>query len=460
MPAVTRVSSTIRARLVARTGPGLILIGIGCLVAYIVAVGVFGKSSGRIVFGDATHHFVQLRSMVFDHDLDFRNEYVRIYGLHGDEAGTEWVFTDLTPTGHVRNYMPVGPALLWAPLYLLVAAVQTVLSWIGLAARPDGFDRALQLVPGVTGIMAATMAAWMSWRLVGRRIGATAAALATIGVWLGSHAFYYTLVSPSYSHAASMLTASVFVSVWIGTRDAPSMPRFLLWGGLCGLCALMRWQDAVFLAIPAIDALRWPGPWPRRITAGAAALAGFLAAFSPQMIVWTVLYGRPLALPQGPSFMQWTAPHPWQLLFSDNHGLFVWAPILVPAVLGLVTCLVRDRALRWPVGLLLLATWYTNAAVADWWGGEAFGARRFLSLFPWFVLGLGVWLQPRDGAERPAPWRIATVAVLTLANGLLLLQYELFMRGLEAIAPYPHGGFDMWVVRFAVPIRLLARWWS
>ena len=115
------------------------------LVAYLAAMILLPKPGGRVVFGDATHHFVQLRSIVFDRDLDFRNEYVRIYGLTRREPGTEWIFTDLTPTGRVRNYMPVGPALLWAPLYLLVAGLQVLAFHAGLAPQPDGFDRVLPI---------------------------------------------------------------------------------------------------------------------------------------------------------------------------------------------------------------------------------------------------------------------------------------------------------------------------
>ncbi len=428
------------------------------LAAYLGATLLFPKPDGRIVFGDATHHFVQLRSLVFDHDLDFRDEYVRIYHLHGNEPGTEWVFSELTPTGHVRNYMPVGPALLWAPLYLLVAAGTFLLHALGLAAAPDGYGRPFQLVPGITGIAVATIGAIATWRLVRRRTNDASAAVAVVGVWLGSHALYYSVVSPSYSHAASIFASSLFFLRWFDTRERPSLGRFAEWGALVGLAALMRWQDAIFGIVPLIEAARWRAPAGRRVAA--AGLTGLTAAavFSPQMVVWTVLYGHPLALPQGASFMRWFSPHLLAVLFSDSHGLFIWAPLLVPATLGLVTFLRRDRAVALPVASVVLATWYVNAAVADWWAGEAFGARRFLSLFPLFALGLAVWLQADGRSSRARAWRLVAVAVLTAANGLLLLQYELFMKGLRDIAPYPHGWVDMWLVRLVVPFRLL-RWW-
>ena len=40
-----------------------------------------------------------------------------MYRLQGGEPGTEWVYEG-TPTGYVRNLMPVGPALFWAPAFL------------------------------------------------------------------------------------------------------------------------------------------------------------------------------------------------------------------------------------------------------------------------------------------------------------------------------------------------------
>ncbi len=437
----------------------IVVIGAVLIAAYLAAMVVFAKPDGRVVFGDATHHFVQLRSMVFDRDVHFRNEYVRIYNLRGNDVGSEYVFTDLTPTGYVRNYMAIGPALHWAPLYLLAAAVQWLLSTIGLASPPDGYGRVLQMTPGVSGVIAATLSAWLSFRLARRYTGDVSAAVATLAIWLGSHAIYYSLVSPSYSHSASMFTSALFFSVWLSTREDRTWPRFALWGALAGLCALMRWQDAIFALIPALDALTWRAPAARRFQALVAAGGAWLIVFSPQMAVWNALYGQPFAMPQGPSFMQWGTPYLLSVLFSVSHGLFTWAPMLVPAVWGLTTWARRQRAAGLAVIVVVLVSWYVNAAVSDWWAGEAFGARRFLSLFPLFVLGMAMWLESaaHDAARLR---RLALTAALFVANGLLLLQYQLFMKGLTSISPLPHEWFDMWLARFVVPFRLIAWWLS
>src|SRR5262249_34103028 len=60
-----------------RPGATIAAIGLLFVLAYGAALVALAKPGGRIVMGDALGHYVQLRSIVFDHDLQFRNEYAR-----------------------------------------------------------------------------------------------------------------------------------------------------------------------------------------------------------------------------------------------------------------------------------------------------------------------------------------------------------------------------------------------
>jgi hypothetical protein len=211
----------------------------------------------------------------------------------------------------------------------------------------------------------------------------------------------------------------------------------------------MRWQDAILVAVPAWDALaapRKPG------SSGAAAriavaAAAAVAAFAPQSIVWQRLYGQPFTIPQGSTFMKWTSPALWQVLLSYYHGLFTWTPVLLLAVVGLVP--------RVPAVAFLLGSWYVNASVVDWWGGEAFGGRRFVACFPVFVLGAAALF------ERWREWPSALAGVcagFVCLNGLLLLQYQMMMHGVLGMAYYPASFYGLYVARFVVPFVLARRW--
>ena len=438
--------------------PSATLFGIGTifLLLYTASLIWQPKASGRIVIGDATHHYVQLRSAVFDRDLHFRNEYVRLYGLRGDEPGVEWVY-ESTATGHVRNLMPVGPALLWAPAYLLVSALVWIGGLVGLTYPLDGYGRLFQAAAGISGILAATVGSWLTYRGALRLCDPRAAIWATLTVWLSSSAVYYSVISPTYSHAASMFAVSAFWTAWVVSLDRRDWKKYAGLGLLAGIAGLMRWQDLVLLLVPTLE-VAW---WLRADRAKAAVLRlastaiGTFVGFLPQMIVWKILYGAPLTIPQGPSFMRWSEPALLPLLFSDNHGLVSWTPIAALSLTGLLW-LYRRSALVGVAALLFFAvSWYVNAAVADWWAGEAFGARRFVSCFPVFVFGLAAIL---DRATAKTTVGATICCLFTLHTLLLLLQYQAFMRGLRHVVPYPSGFDGLYLARFRAPLDLV-HWW-
>jgi hypothetical protein len=439
--------------------PGVVIAGIGLLfaVAYLSSVVFFPKPDGRLLIGDALHHYVQLRSAVIDGDLHFRNEYVRMYNLRGGEPGAEWIFEG-TSTGHVRNYMPVGPAILWAPLFLVAAGLTALANAFGAGWPMDGYARLFQVAPGVTGVAAAAVGVWLAYLAAARLATPRAAAWSALVLWLASSAVYYSLVSPAYSHAASLLVTSAFWLAWV-RADAARLQRYVWLGGLTGAAALMRWQDAVLLAPIGIDlAWRW-----RQGTLPAAAVLryGIVAAatgalvFAPQMAVWTILYGQPFALPQGEGFMRWSEPAFLLVLFSDWHGLLTWTPVCAVAIAGLWFLWRRDARTGAAAAVFLLISWYVNAAVADWWAGEAFGARRFISCFPVFVLGLAALIDKWS----PSAPRLALAAAAVVGHTFLLfVQYQAFMHGLRDVAPYPRGFYNLWIARFVVPFDLAREW--
>ena len=71
--------------------------------------------------------------------------------------------------------------------------------------------------------------------------------------WLASPAVYYSLVSPTYSHAPSLMVCAVFCDVWLRTRGRDRVTRDVGLGLLAGLAALVRWQDAVILVLPGLE---------------------------------------------------------------------------------------------------------------------------------------------------------------------------------------------------------------
>jgi hypothetical protein len=139
------------------------------------------------------------------------------------------------------------------------------------------------------------------------------------------------------------------------------------------------------------------------------------------------LYGSPLDTGYREEFF-WTDPRLLEVGLSLQHGMFLWTPVLLVALLGFVALWRRDH---WWFGSLLLSFavfYYTIAAYQNWHGQSAFGSRFFVSFTPVFVLGLANFLHSSTRLYRkkvfsPRPVVAVLLASLILWNVGLMFQW-------------------------------------
>src|SRR5260370_33782374 len=103
-------------------------------------------------------------------------------------------------------------------------------------------------------------------------------------------------------------------------------------------------------------------------------------ALSPTFVTRYFIYGGFFATGYVP-IAQWAWRSPWflALLFSANHGLFSWTPLLLIATAGLFLFWWRFPALGISVICMLLAFYYFMASYADWACISYYGNRCFVS---------------------------------------------------------------------------------
>jgi hypothetical protein len=326
---------------------------------------------------DSASYFAYLRSAVFDHDLDFANEWEH----WGYPAAPQ------TATGHRQNVQSIGPAVAWSPFYLLAHGYVK----LGLAAAPfpvDGYSAPYRRAAAMGTLTAVLLGAALLFRALASWFGTRVALMAVAGAVAASPIAYYAFVAPTMAHGLAFAAAAAVVWAWHRAESRPSLRAWTLMGATVGLVALVRWQGIAcgLLAAPLfasqLERRTAKAAW--AVAAGAAALA----VFSPQIVAWKVLYGRLLILPQGRGFMDWSSPHLWDTMISADHGLFTWTPILLLGLVGLALML-RDAPV-FAAGALLVfaATAWVNGAVRDWAGSDAFGARRYDVVVPVLAVGL------------------------------------------------------------------------
>ena len=87
----------------------------------------------RIYASDEVQYFAYLRSLWFDHDVSFENEYQHFYdsGVTHFDGFHETFLERQTETGRRITFATIGSALLWSPFYGVADAIVHVRRSLG-----------------------------------------------------------------------------------------------------------------------------------------------------------------------------------------------------------------------------------------------------------------------------------------------------------------------------------------
>jgi hypothetical protein len=423
----------------------------------------------RIYASDEIQYVVYLRSLWFDGDLDFENDYRHFYdaGIARSAGFHETFLERTTETGRRINFAPVGCAILWTPFYALGDLAARLLRAAGADVGVDGYSfpyvAAVCYGSALYGLLALAISTAVARRLTGR------GQLAALVIWIGTPLLFYTHVAPPMSHASSAFAVSLFVWTWLRVRERWSPAGLAGLGAAAALMAMVREQDAFFAAGPAIDYGRaivrsiraGDGRARQLLTGGLAGALAFSVAYVPQALAYLTLNGR-----LGPSRlverkMTWTAPHALQVLVSPEHGLFLWTPLAIVALAGLVRLLRRPGTadavrsdLRWIAGLALLMVAlqvYVAGSVESWTVAGAFGQRRFVGLTVLLTTGLAALFA---SIRRRGATAVLTAATILCVwwNAGLIVQFGAGLMDRQRLEP-GRNAYNTFVV---VPGRLPA----
>lgn len=354
----------------------------------------------KIRGADEIQYYSHLRSLVFDGDLDFENEYRWFVAQdpQGLQAFRETFLERREPaTGRPINFTPIGCALLWSPFYLVAHAVVLGLGAVGASVTADGFSRPYQAAACYASAGYGFAGLLLLHAALRRRFTDTQAAWSVAAIWLASPLVYYMTLAPGFSHATSVFAVSLLLWATVRAREQASRGRWLMVGAAGGLCGLIREQDALFLVIPAGLLL-----WDAHREGGVARAVGGLATigataallFVLQLPVYHAVNGR-----LGPTTLvtrklNLSSPHFFDVLLDPGHGLFLWSPLLALAAAGLIgEALRRREAVAVVLLLALLLQVWINGAVLSWHQAGAFGSRRFVASTAMFAFGLAALLE-------------------------------------------------------------------
>ncbi len=403
------------------------------LIAYLVAMPLLFRPT--LHGSDPLGYYSWLRSAVLDFDLNVNNEFT--------DLGFTAYFNTFTPTGYRVNHWSIGPAVLWAPFYLITHAIVSLLTLVGGPWPADGYSLPYTFTTALASTLYVLASLFLLRDISKQYVSSGVATLATLGVWFASSLLFYMYSSPMMSHAVDFFINALFIWVWYRTCPEPTW-RGWLGRGLCiGLAILIRPQNFLLAIVPSIEFTFWffkhPAPFPARIQValqrGLAFSTGILIFVGLQVTFWRVVFGQWIVsaytlipdVPDTNALFNFASPRLLQLAFSTDRGIFFWAPILIFGFIGLFMLIRRDKSLA-TLLLVIFATQFYFISSAVWWngGGTSFGSRVLVGVLPVFVIGLAIFfgfLMEKEYVSFNI--LIVITGLFILWNFLLIIQYAL-----------------------------------
>lgn len=396
------------------------------------------------VRGDGVGYYAFARSLLIEHDLDFSKDWREAnssFRMGRLDAVGNIVPDNYTGTGHLDNHFSVGPAILWAPFLIITHAGVLLYNSLGGHVAADGFSRPYTITMALATALYGFLAIWISFRLARVYLPERWAFLAAIGIWFASSLPVYMYFNPSWSHAHSAFTVALFVWYWNRTRIARSTLQWVLLGALGGLMMNVYYVNGILLLLPLIETLAafWEAQRTRvwnsifklclkNVLFAVVVFVAFLPTFGTKKII----YGSYLNFGYGGLWIS-SSPAFFKVLYSSEHGLFSWTPIVFLAIIGLFLFRRCDPKLSFSLIAVFVFYLYTIGCYVDWAGLSSFGNRFFVSLTSLFILGLAAFF---DFLERAWTQRRAVVfASVTTTLFILWNLGMIFQWGTHLIPP-------------------------
>lgn len=341
---------------------------------------------GSAVWGDGIYYYSYARGLV----------------IHGG-------FTTAELAGNKYSF---GTSLFWIIPFI----------FIHLFLQGTGNEFIYQIAAGLTSVGFGISGLFICFKILKKYFNTWISLISVLGLYFSSNLFFYTAVDPINSHAVSFFTSAILVYLslkYFVISKSRTNPFIALSIGLVtGLLSLIRNQDIIF-ALPLFVLFFLQ----KRIHDMILYALGIIGMLIPQFALWYYIYGRLNSpyLMRGERFYLFS-PHFLDALISSNNGLIYTTPILLFSLFGLLLYLVQkkpnDKIYITGAALFILQT-VIIGSWQYWDGGKAYGGRMFISLMPFFLLGIA----PVIAMLKRRIFQLVFLSFFALTNFINILSY-------------------------------------
>jgi hypothetical protein len=346
----------------------------------------------------------------------------------GIEDSTACSFVDHQNKKFVYKYT-CGVALMVSPFF---AGTVLVSKLAGLPLE-GGFSAAFHRMADVAAVFYLVLGLFFTGLVLKRYVNPPVRYLVLLTLFAGTNLYFYTMRQPLMSHVYSFCIIGLFAYVFHLYLERPVRTTFLLVAFAGSLAMLIRPVNGVVLLLllfwdtGSIQAVkdRLHLLFTRKNVL--VFLAVLILVFMPQMLYWQYMFGTPVHYAyEGETFSNWAAPHFAGIWFAPLNGLFLYNPVWLFLIVGVLIMIVRKEKNGILLLLFFLLISYIVASWHSWFFGCGYGHRAFIDFLPLFAIPFGVAAEKifRIRTRIPAVLMILVLAGMSYYNLKLLYSYS------------------------------------
>ncbi len=274
-----------------------------------------------------------------------------------------------------------GVSLMQLPFFLMA-------HWLAppLGFEANGFSLIYHWAIDLAALFYLLLSFYLLYKILRERFTEKTAFLSITFLFAGTNLFYYSIQETGMSHIYSffLFTAWIYqLTFWEKLNKRPLFFGFSS-GLIATLIIFVRPLNLLFLLMSiAFDRdfnqrlrtqLHWRFLLPFLLTVVLIA--------TPQFAYWKYLSGSYITdTYSGESFSNWMNPKIIEFLFAPNNGLFIYNPILLLIIAGLVLMIRQKKENAWLILITVVLLSYISASWWSWHFGCGFAARNFVEYY-------------------------------------------------------------------------------
>lgn len=366
---------------------------------------------GSVIAGDGNDYYSYLMAIFIDHNLG-----------HQDTA--PW-YVIQTPTGTINVHF-VGVSLMLLPFFLIGYG------WANIGGYEiNGISEPFQKMISIGALFYAILGFYFIRKLLLKKeYSETHIALISLLVFFGTHLLSYTITEPTMSHVYSFALISAFMYTSYRVFNTYKLSYFIASGILFGLIILVRPINAIILFIIPLWSDSWSEfiyrtkdiLWNNKLKMFSAGTV-FKLTISIQSLIWYFQNGKLMQYTYKDNGLYLFNPSPIKMLFGFNGGLFIYTPLCLLLLFGLIPMYKEQRYSFFVLSAFLLFVFYILSSHWAYTYFDGISIRAFVDFLP--VLALpGAALIKKVSEIKIKPVALSGITLAALFNLIICYQYK------------------------------------